>query len=241
MTQSLPLTDDQKIFISNAIYRAVTNDLPEIIYDNNLPTSLGSGLFRWNFINRNLSETFDTEFEHVLASRGGWKLLLLRDKRTNLSFSIMSEPNFRKLQKRRSKDIHYLEALISTNKSRRPLFDQLSIFGNNQPRDENVLAVLRNKLLSGFSGVVEEHVLILFDYDFTGVTSARAVLLTPKMEIAVSEDWTQYLQSTYVPKHSILDVVLSEEEVFAKLKPQYDSQNNPVVEPVTKEGSNEND
>lgn len=229
MNDTIPISENQKIFIANGIFRAITQDLPEIIYENNLPTTLGSGLFRWNFVNRNLSENLYGDFETCIQTRGSWKLLILRDKKTNLSFSIMSEKNFRKLQRSSADSIHYLEALICANKNREPDVGQLSLFDSRKPKDASALETLRCQLLSGFSGIVEEHVLILFDYTYTEVTSARAVLLTPKMEIALSEDWTRYLKATYVPQGTLLELVSDDDEILAKLKPQFDSSSKPIV------------
>lgn len=224
----IPISDEQKIFLANGIFRAVTQDMPEVIAENNLPTSVGAGLFRWNFINRNLSEYLGGDFETFIQPRGAWRLLLLRDKVSNLSFSIMSEKNFRKLQRSLTDSVHYLEALISQNKCRESEFHQLSLFSGDRCRDENVLFALRNQLLSCFSGIVEEHVLILFDYNFSGVTSARAALLNPNMEIALSEDWTQFLRATYSPKNIVFDD-LDDNDDLATLKPQYTSEATAVV------------
>lgn len=239
MHNTIPISEDQKSFIANGIYRAITQDMPEVIADNNLPTTLGGGLFRWNFINRNLSENLNGDFETSIQPRGSWRLLLLRDKNTNLSFSIMSETNFRKVQRSSTDSVHYLEALISHNKKREPLTHQISFFPDSKCRDENVLSNLRDQLFSCFTGIVEEHVLILFDYNFTGVTSARAVLLTPKMEIAVSEDWTQYLRSTVIPKNTLLDDILADDEILATLKPQFNSESALIVEPTEKKRKDE--
>lgn len=239
MYNAIPISDDQKSFIANGIYRAITQEMPEVIAEHNLPTTLGGGLFRWNFINRNLSENLNGDFETSIQPRGSWRIPLLRDKKTNLSFSIMSEANFRKVQRSTSNSIHYLEALISHNKNREPLSRQLSFFPDSRCRDENVLSNLRDQLLSCFTGIVEEHVLILFDYNFAGVTSARAVLLTPKMEIAVSDDWTQFLRSTVIPKNTLLDDILADDEVLATLKPQFDSDNIPIVESAEKKRKDE--
>lgn len=232
MHNQIPLSDDQKAFIANGIYRAISQDMPGVVADNNLPTTLGGGLFRWNFINRNLSENLNGDFESSIQPRVSWRLLLLRDKNTNLSFSIMSEANFRKVQRSESSSIHYLEALISANKNREPIAEQLSLFSNDKQRDENILSTLRNQLFSCFTGIVEEHVLILFDYDLTGVTSARAVLLTPKMKIAVSDDWTPFLHAKVIPQNTILKDILADSEMLATLKPQFDSNNISIVEPA---------
>lgn len=235
MYNTIPITDEQKAFIANGIFRAITQDMPEVIAENNLPTTLGGGLFRWNFIIRNLSENLDGDFEHAIPPRGAWRLLLLRDKRTNLSFSVMSEANFRRVQRSYSSGIHYLEALVSQNEKREPLSGQLSFLSNDRCRNETVLSELRNQLLSSFTGIVEEHVLILFDSNFAGVTSARAVLLTRNMEIAVSEDWTPFLRTTVIPKNTVLDKLLDEDEIFATLKPQYDSESASIVKSAEKE------
>ena len=239
MHKTIPISEDQKAFIANGIYRAITQDMPEVITDNNLPTTLGGGLFRWNFVNRNLSENLNGNFETSIQPRGSWRLLLLRDNKTNLSFSIMSETNFRKVQRSSRERVHYLEALISNNKKREPLTDQISFFSDSKHRDETALSNLRDQLFSCFTGIVEEHVLILFDYNFTGVTATRAVLLTPKMEVAVSEDWTRHLRSTVVPKNTILDDVLADDEILATLKPQFDSENILVVEATEKKCKDE--
>lgn len=234
MENIIPISDEQKIFLANGIFRAVTQDMPEVIAENNLPTSVGAGLFRWNFINRNLSEYLGGDFETFIQPRGAWRLLLLRDKVSNLSFSIMSEKNFRKLQRSLTDSVHYLEALISQNKCRESEFHQLSLFSGDRCRDENVLFALRNQLLSCFSGIVEEHVLILFDYNFSGVTSARAALLNPNMEIALSEDWTQFLRTTYSPKNIIWDDNDNDEDL-ATLKSEYSSEATAIVKPVEHE------
>ena len=42
----IPLSENQKAFLANGIFRAVTQDMPELIYENALPTTVGSGLFR---------------------------------------------------------------------------------------------------------------------------------------------------------------------------------------------------
>ena len=232
MATGIAIEENQKIFIANGIYRAITHDLPEIIEENGLPTSVGSGLFRWNFINKNLSEYIGGDFEVSFQKRGAWKFLLLRDCVTNLSFSIMSESNFKKIQKSPPINAHYLEVLISSNKYREPLAEQLSFYNMYRQHDSSALFDLRNQLLSNFSGIVSEHILIVFDYNFTGVTSAKAILLNPNMQVALVEDWTQYLKTTYIPKLSYLNYTLNEdEEILAKLKPSYDSPDLVTYEP----------
>lgn len=221
VNHEIPLTENQKVFLANGIFRAVTQDMPELIYENDLPTTVGSGLFRWNFINRNLADGLGGEFQTSFQKRGAWKFLLLFERITNLSLSVMTEQNLKKLQRCPALHPHYLEALVSSNQKREPIEGQLCLEEMRAERDCSVLAELRNQLLSGFSGVVNEHVLILFDYDYVGITSARAVLLTPTLEIAVSDDWTKYLRVQYIPQNSLLTTILSDGEPMVKLKEVY--------------------
>lgn len=100
--------------------------------------------------------------------------------------------------------------------------------------DVDALCNLRNQLLGNFTGMVEEHVLVLFDSNFSGVISARAVLLTPELEIAVSEDWTKFLRSTAIPQDTILSELLTDDEVFVALKPQFDADSIALVKPAEK-------
>ncbi len=229
MNDSIPITESQKTFVANGVFRAVTLDMPDVIEDNRLKTSLGSGQFRWNFIIRNLSDSFEAEFEAITQPRGCWKVLLLRDLVSNLSLSIMSERNFRKLRRHSSDHIHYLSALISKNKERESIEHQLCLDGFRVMPDKNTLSEIRAQLLSAFSGMVTEHVLVLFDYNYTGVISMRAVLLTPNMEIAVCEDWTKYLKSTFIPEISAFNSLLDDDTPIVKLKSEFEH-NDIIVE-----------
>ena len=240
MEDFIPITESQKIFVANGVFRAVTLDMPEVIEDNNLKTSLGSGQFRWNFIIRNLSNSFEANFETITPPRGCWKLLLLRDLVSNFSLSIMSERNFRKLRRSSSDRVHYLPALISENKERASIENQLCLDGFRITPDKNILSDIRAQLLSAFSGMVTEHILVLFDYDFTGVTSMRAVLLTPDMKIAVCEDWTKYLKSTFVPDVSILGSLFDDDEPIVKLKPEYEHDDSVAEDHKESSGENNN-
>lgn len=235
MNHEIPLNENQKAFLANSIFRAVSQDMPEIIYENNLPTTNGVGLFRWNFINRNLSDGLGGEFDTSYQKRGAWKFLLLREHTTNFSISVMTEQTLKNLQRHPTAKPHYLEGLVSNNKCREPIEGQLCMPELCIERDHSMIAELRNQLLSGFSGIVAEHLLILFDYDYNGVTSARAVLLTPTLEVAVSDNWTKYLKSTYISQQSALIQIISDDEPMVKLKEQYVKDDQPDVLPSKSE------
>ena len=84
MEDFIPITESQKIFVANGVFRAVTLDMPEVIEDNNLKTSLGSGQFRWNFIIRNLSNSFEKYLPE-------YKNLCILQKYSSNIFVIYSE------------------------------------------------------------------------------------------------------------------------------------------------------
>ena len=239
MNLSIPLTDEQKTFLANGIFRAVSQDMTELIYEHELPTDVGKGHFRWNYINRNLSTALNGDFEHSFKKRGAWKFLLLRDRQSELSFSIMSEQNLKRLQASLPLKAHYLEALVSDNANRKPLEGQTRILGMFPDRDSSFLSELKNQLFSGFSGEVKEHVLLLFDYNHIGVVSVRAVLLNANLEVAVSDDWTKYMETTFVPTSSPLAETLSgEDELLVTLKADDDFSSPETVRlPVAETGN----
>ena len=77
---------------------------------------------------------------------------------------------------------------------------------------------MRDDLLKDFTGIVTNHVLIVFNYNFSRVTSARAILITPEFGIAYSEDWSRYLDKQYIiGKTSLINEL------------NYDEHNEPLV------------
>lgn len=228
-----PISDSQRNYIANSIFRAVSIDLAGVISENGLPTTLGSGLFRWNFINKALSDSRCEEFEAIIQSRSSWKLLLLRDKQSSLTFSIMTEGNFKRIQRSSIAKSHYIKALVSSNKNRPEIEGQMDFFGLSNPDGPTELTTLRNELMSSFGSELNEHILILFDCVCGEVISVRAVLLNPQLDIVYCEDWSSFLRVPYIPKESILGTVLDDDdELLATLKPEYSNQEDHDIEPT---------
>lgn len=217
--QSLEIPEEYKHGIVQGIFNAITNDIPELISEHELPTANGSGLFRWNFINRNIKLNIIGEMQFSILKRGPWKFLLLYDAKTGFTFSVMTESNLIRLQKRRSEGIHYIEALSSVNIGYEPIEEQLRFPGCEVKRDEKMLEELREQLLSEFAGIIRNHILILFNCGYNIVTSARAVLLTPQLEIAYDENWSQYLSKPYYHRNALIaDIITDEDEPIVTLK-----------------------
>lgn len=236
--QSLNIPEDAKHAFANGIFNAVTNDMPELIQEQELPTTVGGGLFRWNFINRNVSRNLDGTFQATYAKRGAWRALLLYESSVKFTFSIMTENNLGKLQHHLPTNLHYLEALVSQNIGYQPIEGQMRLEECDRERDPSMVAQLRDQLLCDFAGIVENHIVILFDYDYSRVLSARAVLLTPKLEVAFSEDWSKYLNKPYFHKDTILAVLTEndDEESLVSIKPNVEeSKDEPDVALVEQE------
>jgi len=220
--RSLDIPDDTKHAITNGIFMAITHDIPDLILDHQLPTNNGIGQFRWNYIHKRVSENLGGRFQHKYASRGPWKLLLLYEQELGFTFSIMAEKNLSRLQERSSKGIHYLEPLISKNTGYDVIKGQMRLAGCEHQRNPSDVEKLRDALLSDFAGIIKNHILILFDYSFNKVVSARAILLTPHFDIAFDEDWSSYLKTPYViGTASIVDDMIGDDsEPLVQLKPK---------------------
>lgn len=212
MATEIAITDREAAFMANGIYRAITHDMKDIISEYALPTSIGAGLFRYNYIYKNLTSEFGGRFDWSFHRIGFWTLLILHDKVSNLTFSVMSENTLKRLLQHQSEKPRHIEALVSKNKMREPASRQLALFDIEYEKDADELESLRQKLLLGFDGVIGEHVLIVFDSNYAGAISCRAVLLTPDLEIGYSEDWSKHLKEYVVPEATVLASLLEPDE-----------------------------
>ena len=218
--QTLNITDEERHAMTNGIFNAITHDLPERIREDNLPTTVGSGLWRWNYINKNITENLGNSFQVHYAQRGPWKALILYDKKTELTFSVMSEKNLDILQRKfirgKLETIHYIESLVSKNIGYSVIEGQMRLDSYEMPnRDKGAIEKLREQLLNEFAGIIKNHILILFDYAFNKVLSVRAVLLTPNLEIAFSEEWSKFLDKSFIRNSEFIEELVDEKPLVS--------------------------
>lgn len=222
MARSIPIEEENIRILVDGICRAISQDMPEIIYENQLPTSVGSGLFQYNFVYRNLLNKIDnSDFEFSLQRRGSWWFIILYDRVSGFTFTIMSEQNLTRLQNDKKLQGHYLQALVLYNERRQPQCKQLTLFDVEKKPNFLYLLNLREQLLSGFTNPVGEHVLVLFDAFKSEIIFIRAALLTPELEIAIDDNWSEYISETYFVNESLVALVNNvepEDEPLAKLK-----------------------
>ncbi|MDR2547525.1 MAG: DUF5986 family protein [Lachnospiraceae bacterium] len=220
--KSLDISNDAKHAITHGIFSAITHDIPDLIQEHGLPTAIGFGQARWNWIHKRVSENLEGRFQVHYAPRGAWKAMLLYENNLGFTFSIMSEKNFTILQKHLPKNVHYIESLISKNTGYDVIQGQMRLAGCDHHRNPSDVEKLRNMLLTDFAGIIKNHILILFDYNFNRVVSMRAILLTPQFDIAFDEDWSNFLKTPYIiGKTSFIeDMIDDDSEPIVCLKPK---------------------
>ena len=185
--------------IVEAVQSAVGDDIREDIVKNRLQTTNSVPSRIWDLINRNLTETLQTQECSVYrASRGPWGMHVVFEPNTKYIVTFMREKRFSQLVKdqRKRKKMHYLDMLADYfNRDLSALYHQLSLFphefSDEDRLEEHIQNLLRN--LGSNSEIVKNHMLVLFDTSRFELVSVRMVMLTPSLEIAVEEDWSKYI------------------------------------------------
>jgi hypothetical protein len=215
----LNLSNDDRHAITNGIFKAISQDMPDLINDEQLPTAIAAPLFRHNFIIRNVQNNLGGNFDSKIIPRGPFQVLLLFEKDIGFTFSIMSEANFERLRKRLPDNPHYIEAFVFNNTGYEEIEGQMFFEDSRPERDKMVIENLRNKIMQ-FDGIIKNHIVVLFSSTFNKVTSIRIVLPTPQLGIAYSEDWSSFMETPFFSKTSILntDLINEDEEFLVKLK-----------------------
>lgn len=191
--------------VVHCIESAVGDDIRIDIQRNNLKTRIGDSGRIWDFLNTNLINTLDTTDCTIARTRRGpsWEMLIIFEESTRCIFTFMREKRFaelRRCQQRRAK-MHYLNILTKQfNHELLPDYQQLCILPHVF-LDEDKLTELVQELLCDLEGsadIVRHHVLVLFDTFRYQLTSVRAVMITPDLEIAQNceWDWSQYITTT---------------------------------------------
>ena len=183
---------------------AVGDDILADVQKNELKTTNSVPTRIWDFLNRNLINTLNTEDCTIAkAHRGPWEMLVIFEKTTQCIYTFMREKRFAELRKkqRNRAHMHYVDMLAKQfNKDLVADQQQLSIFPHTFS-DEDRLAELVQTLLHDLEGgvdTVRHHVLVLFDTVGYQLAHIRAVMVTPNLDIAQNceQDWSQYITLT---------------------------------------------
>lgn len=190
--------------IVRCIENAVGDDIREDIRQNKLRTTNSVPFRIWDYLNKNLLESLDSEDCCVATTyRGPWQMVVIFEETTGAVITLMREKRFAELkraQKRRSR-LHYVDILpMMFNSDLLVDYDQQT-FLPKEFSDEHDLPILVQQLLRDLVSdisIVRNHILVLFDTDGFHLTHVRAVMITPNLDIAAGceADWTQYISSS---------------------------------------------
>ena len=180
---------------------AVGDDIREDFQRSNLKTDNSFFSRIWDYLNTNLLNTLETDAcDPIVTNRGPWDMVVLYENTSQCIFTFMREKRFAELQRRQRnrKRMHYID-MVTRYFNSDLLADQgqMSLFPH-EFSDEDRLAELVGSFLHDLSGgvdIVRRHVLVLFNTDGFQLTSVRAVMITPSLEIAkgCEEDWSKYI------------------------------------------------
>lgn len=190
--------------IVHCIENAVGDSIREDVRRNNLRTTNSIPSRIWDLLNTALLDSLDaTDCCVSTAQRGPWQMVIIFEKASGTVITLMREKRFAELkraQQRRSR-MHYVDMLPKMfNRDLLADCSQQS-FLPKEFSDEADLVFLVQRLLRDLVSdisIVRNHVLVLFDTRGFQLTSVRAVMITPNLEIAsgCEADWSKYISTT---------------------------------------------
>ena len=182
---------------------AVGDSIQEDIANNHLRYFNSTPSRIWDHIYSSLEVKLETLNCSVISSNSGpWHFALIYDRTTDNIITVMREKRFSTLKKQQCKrnKPHYVDALAAAlNDDLKPQFEQMSLLGGLSI-DKEAIQIRVNQLLSelgGESEFVQNHVLVLFEANDFRLISARAIMVTPNLDIAVNGevDLSKYISS----------------------------------------------
>lgn len=219
--------------IVQSIHDATSDDILADIRGNELFTTVSSPNRIWDFLNRNIYRALG--FADCIvgkAKRGFWQMAVVYDLSTHNIITFMREKRFAELQRLQPqrRRMHYADMLAKNfNIDLRPDNEQLGLFQKNFS-DEDRLAESVRTLLSDLTDsvdidAIQHHVFVLFDTTGFRVTSVRAVMVTPSLEIArnCEQDLSMYIptfSSVIVEKVDNPDAPANQPSRGLSLKPK---------------------
>lgn len=121
-----------------AIEKAVSEDVPQHLYEHRLETNNYASFIRGDYINQNLREaTFSGIGELIPFHRYGWNGRLLLDECSKLTYSIASQSTVHQIPRRHRNKPHFLQTLLQKeNGDLRGSYEQMSFLEQDRFDDE---------------------------------------------------------------------------------------------------------
>ncbi|GIO85533.1 hypothetical protein J25TS5_24650 [Paenibacillus faecis] len=226
-TLSIPMADNYKTIIIDAIRNANKKDIMEFRMERKVETFNSVHFLKWDFINTNIIRTLPSDqFQCVKVKRGPlWELVLIYDKETQYLYAAMQEKRFRQLSERLYKEtVHYIDALSSINYDLEADVDlnpakQIYLFETeNVDWNEQVEYELK-LMLHLLEGEVTRFVLVTFSTDKGEIASVNAIMPSAELEIAYEENWNEFITADFSTAFELQGTTSEhEEEIFIGLR-----------------------
>lgn len=187
--------------IVRCIETAVGDNIREDIYRNKLRTTNSIPSRIWDLLNTELLETLSaTDCCVSTARRGPWQMVIVFEKSSGSVITLMREKRFSELRRAQPNRLrmHYVDMLPKMfNDDLLADCSQQSLFPK-EFSDENDLTCLVHRLLDDLVSdisVVRNHILVLFETSGFQLTTVRAVMITPNLDIAMGceANWSKYI------------------------------------------------
>lgn len=232
---SIPLSDELKSFIIEAVSSGVKHDVLQFKNEHDLATDNGIHFLKWDFINTNLVRDISNDrLECIIIQRGGWKLVVIYDKETKFLYSLMSQNRFGELQKRTKKDtVHYIDGLtlINDDLEVKNNIQQLTLFDIKDERWEEERENVLSNILQCIDGEVVQYAVITFSTQKLELNSVLTYIPTADLKVAYKEDWSDYIPVDFDISNVITDNENEEEEeVEVRLRERVISKDDTIVQ-----------
>jgi hypothetical protein len=211
--------EDKKIVV-----QALQNGLErfhEHISNTKTITNMGYTGTKWDMINTECRDALsEKKYDVVVCKRGVWQLILMYDKDSKTSYTLMKEKRYEDVCKTvKSNKVHYLEAIATVNEDLvKEKQEQMAFFeGFNELKIEKIENTVE-QLLNNIDGEVKKHVLITFTDKNLELSSISALIVTPSLQILYKEDWTEYIEPKYSLDVNNVDINSDDEEIALGFK-----------------------
>lgn len=205
----IPLSDQDKTVLIEAIYNAHKNDIREFILEYDLETQNCIHFLRWDFTNTNIIRRFQGErFQCIKVKRGPWKFILIYDRETKFLYSLMREKRFKDLQDRVTAErVHYVDALVSNNHELEDISTVERVFQQDlfdldgMIWSEEVHQVWE-ELSVNIEGDVRYYAIVTFTSEKDEITAVSTYIPTVSLGIAHEENWNEYITADFSNTYS---------------------------------------
>lgn len=170
----------------HAIEKAVSEDVPRQITENQLETNNYLAFIRGDFINSNLRELTASGCGELLPfQRFGWRGRLLVDRLSRLTYSITTHANLNQIPRKRRQKPHFLQTLLAVENGDLEGFGRQLTLYDMDPFEQDTYHADYNDIVNGFFDCSEgyRHCVITYQAQRDEVTDINLVLLDSKFAI----------------------------------------------------------